>query len=249
MIIYSYCILCYYIHNNNTLILYYMRGENVMKRIALFVLTVFIGFGLVGSGSSYALDAIPTSSLTTSVDIIDVLRNPNKYPNIIIEGPYNKEEIVDIISKNENITQSQVLSQIFSGNKSNISSSSNIGYLTFRERVQVTWLYEVEVRFYIECEFYGGGPEPTALLRVIRGSLDRGVSGISKNFEGELFYHLESDTRMYWELNGDFYNNGTTTFSGGGEIGLKESAKIVFNVSYSTDHYKYIRQDGYFRIW
>ena len=54
---------------------------------------------------------------------------------------------------------------------------------------------------------------------------------------------IRSGYDIEYVINGDFYNNGTTTISGGGNLGLgiNDSATIGFSASitYQSNHYAY----------
>ncbi|MNR55418.1 hypothetical protein D3C85_1757870 [compost metagenome] len=72
--------------------------------------------------------------------------------------------------------------------------------------------------------------------------LDResSVTGASKQFAGELKAEITSNdpTKIWWLVNGDFYDNGTTSISGG----VQADGKIWkgnLSVQYATNHYKY----------
>jgi len=130
------------------------------------------------------------------------------------------------------------------GKKPDISllRSENIWYTTIEDTVTVTWAYKVRPKFYIKAE---GGHGVYFIRQVLSASLDRSYHGTSKLFSGNLYYNLESRTRLYYRLDGDFYDNGTISISGGGGVGIGQWGSLNFSVSYSTSHYKYIYKTGY----
>ena len=51
---------------------------------------------------------------------------------------------------------------------------------------------------------------------------------MSKQFSGSLYVNLEQADRIFYIINGDFFDNGTTTLSGGLNIGIGEGASAKF---------------------
>jgi hypothetical protein len=74
-------------------------------------------------------------------------------------------------------------------------------------------------------------------------------NGISKQYDGTIYTNLESAAKIFWIVNGDFYNNGTTTGSGGVSIEVGQSATVNFNISYASNHYKYLYKEGAINIY
>ena len=103
---------------------------------------------------------------------------------------------------------------------------------------------------YIYAYTYFGGPshEPSKIAKILNANIDRNYYGTSKQFSGDLYYNLESERCIYWDVNGDFYNNGTTSVGLGGQIGIGEDTHVSFSVSSSSNHYSYCNQHGRFRI-
>ena len=73
-------------------------------------------------------------------------------------------------------------------------------------------------------------------------------SGLTKQFGGTVYANLEDGGTIYWIVNGDFYNYGTTTTNGAVDIGLGEYASINFGASNTTNQYAYCYKTGYFII-
>jgi hypothetical protein len=73
--------------------------------------------------------------------------------------------------------------------------------------------------------------------------LVRGYKGTSKQFKGDIKVWLRSPYSIEYVVNGDFYNNGTTTVSGGVgiNVGIDDVAQISCDTSSATttNHYKY----------
>ncbi|MEG0092422.1 MAG: hypothetical protein RSA20_11420, partial [Oscillospiraceae bacterium] len=120
------------------------------------------------------------------------------------------------------------------------SEGKSYGYLTITATSKVADNYEVRPYFYTKVE-YSGSPNPSRLVSIEYGNIDRNYNGVSKQFTGILYYNLENIRTIYFDLNGDFYNNGTTNVGGGESVGIDGSATLNFSNSHSREHFKYIR--------
>ena len=65
------------------------------------------------------------------------------------------------------------------------------------------------------------------------------ILGLSKQFGGTVYVHLEDANRIFYIVNGDFFNNGSTTWNAGVNIGVGRNASIKFGVTNTTSHYQY----------
>lgn len=103
--------------------------------------------------------------------------------------------------------------------------------------------------------FYGEGDKPAfdkaRMSNILNVSFDRSNYLVgtgypkSKQFSGEVYVNLEANDRIRYSVNGDFYNNGTTTISGGISIGIGQSGQLNFSVSYTNNHFGYLNHVGY----
>ncbi len=74
--------------------------------------------------------------------------------------------------------------------------------------------------------------------------MDRNYKGISKQFGGTVYTNLEDSNRIYYIVEGDFYNNGTTMGGGSIKIGVGEGSSAEFHASNATNFYAYCYKDG-----
>ena len=49
---------------------------------------------------------------------------------------------------------------------------------------------------------------------------------------------------LYWVVNGDFYNNATTTALFSGTVGIGKYASTSFTISGSNSHFGYVYRTG-----
>lgn len=117
-------------------------------------------------------------------------------------------------------------------------------YGTIRQTVRVDSAYSVYPYFYTKFEYSSGSPTPIRMVSIDSANIDRNYNGISKQFQGTLYYNLEAGNSLHGDLNGDFYNNGTTTITGGGSAGIGGVATASFSASITSSHYRYKNQIG-----
>jgi len=109
-------------------------------------------------------------------------------------------------------------------------------YRTLTKTVTVTSAYKPTINWYCSTSESGNYH---GIVKILRTSLNRSYNGVAKQFAGDLYSKLERSDCIYYELNGDFYNNGTTTISGTGSAELSGYGSVGFSVSYASNHYKY----------
>ena len=63
------------------------------------------------------------------------------------------------------------------------------------------------------------------------------VSHPSKQFVGTLFVNLESTKSLYYNLNGDFYNNGSVEWTVGGTLKVGDSFTLTAQRTSVNNHY------------
>lgn len=183
----------------------------------------------------------PVSSQASSFDNQGV--SLSIYDDQMIESEvltYN--DLIQEVMKNEKLTEAEAKEFIGISEQRSVAKAT---YRTYSYQVTVTAGYKPKVVFY--CETSEGG-NFRGIVSVLNSSLNREYSGISKQFSGTLYTNLESAASIYFELNGDFYNNGTTTVSGGAQIGVGEKSNVNFSVSYASNHFKYCYQTGRYTL-
>lgn len=193
-------------------------------------------------------DNTKVSDILTFDEIVQEIANDNdisidEATKIVIKNHYNsnitgdklKFKVDDIFLPNGSInTKSEAF-----------LSALNATYRTVEVQFKVTETYKPCLRFY--CETTEGGYF-WGIVKILNISMNRNYNGISKAFGGTVYANLEDAGTIFWIVNGDFYNQGTTTFNGGCNIGIKESGSINFNISYQSNFYAYCYEEGRYRI-
>lgn len=185
--------------------------------------------------------------------------------NTIVSDVLTFDEVVESIANDNNISISEASKQVIDNfnvdnsrknlntklsqyDKSNLAlktmAARSATYRSISSTFTVTSSYKPSVRFYCETDEWAGSSF-RAIKKIINVSMNRGYNGISKQFGGSVFARLEAPNKVYWLVDGDFYNNGTTSFNGAVSIGLGEGSSVSFGVSHSSNHYAYCYEEGY----
>ena len=163
-------------------------------------------------------DKIDESELMTYDEILEKM----------IEDGIPREEAIKCLNSSETLNDAKTNS---------IIAPNDISYTTRSVQVKVTSTYYVTINFYITVDSAYGA---YYIKEVNNVSLNRDYNGKVKLFAGEIYYKQENRITVYYLINGDFYDKGSLSVSGGGAVGIGESAKLNFSVSYSSDYYAYI---------
>ncbi len=160
------------------------------------------------------------------------------------------EEMVENIAQSKGIEVEEVKREIPDiAKEKNASSNLQYNYFYLTQQFTVTNEYKPEVSLYC-MGWYNPNVTTmkTGLVEIVNADIDREYKGITKQFSGKLFIKMESAFKVHWDVNGDFFNNGSTTTSGGITVNVKvgESGNINFtlNSSSTTNHYKYCHTYG-----
>lgn len=164
--------------------------------------------------------------------------------NIGISEPMSFDELIKSFAKNENVSIEEARCTL-TGNmaRNGLTISPFATYRTLTSTVNVDITYKPTLNFY--CQTDEGGGSFRAIKKILNVGMNRSFNGRSKQFSGSVYTKLENPNRIYWVVNGDFYNNGTTTVGSGVDFGVGQSASIKFSISYASNFFKYCYQTGY----
>ncbi len=190
-------------------------------------------------------------------------------PNVKVSEVLTYDQMVLEISNDTNLTIDQVQNQICDKVEVSPISSLNPYKISNDEQVQATYsptstgtyrnisvTFEVDMFYKPSINFYcktseGGSFWGISSIQYV--DMNRtydpqyGVS-VTKGFGGTVYTNLENAGTIYWIVNGDFFNNGVTTMSFGGEFGVKEFGTANFSIQYQTQHYKYCYVNGRYSV-
>lgn len=146
----------------------------------------------------------------------------------MLEDGYNEKEIYSILGRD------------FSNN--NEAELRNFSYTTLSKTLNVTPYYKPTLKFYIQVD---SGHGAYYIYKILNVDMNRQYNSLSKTFKGNIYYNLETNTRIYYSISGDFYDNGTVSTTGGGSVGIGESGNLYFSVTGTSDHFKYFYDENY----
>lgn len=212
-----------------------MKKHNSKKPISI-IMTVL----------SFLLVIMPVSAYSSYeeknvLDLSELLYQSDNNQDIEIHK-YTAEEYKQVILNDENIP-SEVKNNMISEVNQTMKTRVAYDYWTIYANCKVDTGYTCRPYFYTYSSFFTGG-SPKAIIKVQHANIDRNDNGTTKQFSGKLYYNLEASNKLYWDLNGDFYNNGTTALSGGISIGVGENTSVNFSVSYSSNYYNYCHKSS-----
>lgn len=162
------------------------------------------------------------------------------------------EEMIHKISESKGISKKEAQSLhpnriSIDANQVNSEFSTSIG-------IQSTTLHEIKLRQAVSTIYrpaiqlfvwtYNSGSF-TQFNSIEEMDLDRKdiSTSLSKQFQGKLRAEIQSGSKIWWYINGDFYNNGQTTVSGtvSADGVIWSGSGTISNVS---SHYKYWNNSG-----
>lgn len=182
--------------------------------------------------------SVPIYANDTHTDIENTTYNSE---NVIVSEVMSFDELANQMAKDMNISIQESINILLSHSNDDRAMMVASTYRTFTKRLQVVrGVYEPTINFY--CETSEGGGH-MGILSVLNTNLNRIYTDssnltVTKQFAGTIFVNLEDANTIYYTIDGDFYNIGKTTVSGGGSIGVGEYANLSFSVSYESEHYK-----------
>lgn len=198
---------------------------NLFKKFLLLSLLLIVSLILIFSNSD---------KLNIQKENIDIETSKNKILtydemfNTMLEDGYNESEIYSILGGD------------FSNN--NESELKDFSYTTLSKVLNVSPDYKPTLKFYIQVDSRQGA---YYIYKILKVDMSRQSNSKSKTFAGNIYYNLETDTKIYYSISGDFYNNGTISTSGGRAVGIGESGKLYFSLTGASSHFKYFYEENY----
>ncbi len=198
------------------------------KKLAIFVLSLTLVLTLI----------IPTYAENMSANISSTINLNSNYSDLEISEVMTYDEMIIELMKNENITKKEAIKTLGTRTKFDAMTNTTVSrtFRTIAQRFTVSPSYRPQMRFYCETE---EGYYFRAIYEILNVGMNRYYDGISKQFGGDVYVHLKTANEIFFIVNGDFYNNGTTSGGGDMAIGLDEVVKVRFHVSGSSNHFKY----------
>lgn len=226
-----------------------MKNLRTMTAIALA-----LGITLTSSMPTFAKESSPINGVQSKnavSGVTEIGTTKTKGSKTVVSEVLTFDEITQRIAKDNNISINEAKEQVVNNfNKDAVRTAGvetagvtaySATYRTITQYFTVYPEYQPSLNFY--CQTTEGGYFH-AIEKILNVGMNRSYNGMSKGFGGTVYVNLEDPNRIFWIVNGDFTNNGTTTVNGGVNIGLGGEDVINFGISYSTSIYKYHYQEG-----
>jgi hypothetical protein len=202
-----------------------MSSKKVL--LSIFLLSAAALFAVTGNNAEVSASEIVPNIATISDESED----------LIISDVMTFEEMVDQVSEDFGISTKEAQEKLgYSDAKARSARAARAQYRTISSQFTSTSTFKPTMRFYCETTESGGF---RAIKKVLQVNMIRSSGGVSKQFSGTVYVNLEDPNRIFYTVNGDFFNNGTTTVNSEVSIGVGKSANVKFGVSYASNHYKY----------
>lgn len=167
---------------------------------------------------------VPAAAYTPQVRAID----PNDNSDITMTPVMSYNELLDYMVEVKHFSREEAVQLL---PKTRASDGNRVLSVTLS--VDNKPSYKPTLDFYCHVSVGDGvwGIQDIYLVQ-----MDRSSNGLTKQFSGDVNVWLRGPERIEYVVNGDFYNNGTTTISAGGkvEISIGNSAGIEFSASIAT---------------
>ncbi|MDU5946112.1 MAG: hypothetical protein E7L01_07510 [Paenibacillus macerans] len=220
-----------------------------MRKILVSSITV----GILSLAMCVPLFAADGSSATDSGSRVkESINLQDASENMTMSDVLTFDELVLEFAKDSEISVDQaratLLSNYYSSGKK-LNSSVSPQLATFRtftatleEFSKIGIDYKPSLNFY--CETTESRPSFHGIVSVLNTTMNRIYNGKAKQFSGTVYTNLEHANKIHYVVEGSFYNNGTTTYSGNGGIKVGESFTLSFGVSNSSNYFGSLYEPG-----
>lgn len=159
--------------------------------------------------------------------------------DVTVSEPMNYSEVVARCAEINNISEGKMKSQL-NKNVYSVNSLRNSGtYRELRVSLNVRSDYKPQLSFFCNTSEYGNYWGITDIFSI---QMIRDYRGTSKQFSGNIEGYLRSAAKILYIVNGDFYNNGTTTVTAevsASANGGVASTSFSASTAVSSNHFKY----------
>lgn len=198
---------------------------NLFKKILFLCLLFLISILILFANS----DKLNIQEETINIDPSEnKILTYNEMFNTMLEDGYNEKEIYSILGGD------------FSNN--NKAELREFSYTILSKTLNVSPDYKPTLKFYIQVD---SSHNANYIYKILKVDMNRDYNSKSKTFAGNIFYNLETNTRIYYSISGDFYNNGSISTTGGGSVGIGEGGNLYFFLAGASSHFKYFYAEDY----
>ncbi|MDQ7092164.1 hypothetical protein REC12_00990 [Desulfosporosinus sp. PR] len=203
-----------------------------MKKILIFLLSLSL---LLVAIPAYASDSTKISEkVNTKQTSITYLTYDQAMERIAQLSNKSVESVKAEHPSTEKITVPK--SQLGNVKETNLTTSA-MQYAEIKQAFSVAWNYSPSVDIIVQ-EYRDGSFG--WLGNIQYAGIDRNYLGTVKQFSGDMKAWVDENYQqgIYYIVNGDFYDTGTTTISSTVGAGTPV-VNVNFNISYATNYFKY----------
>lgn len=208
------------------------------------VLSIILFLCLILTAVFFALVSNHTNISKNQKSIEDISFYDDYNP--LISDVLTFDELIDEISKDNHIAKGEASKQIIS-NFSNTSNDTSISPTSASYR-KLSTSFIVDASFKPSINFYCLTDESDgnfkAIKKILTIGIDENYDDISKKFAGTVYSNLENTKVVYFNMNGDFYNKGTTNIEIIENLSTADAVTVSFDLLYPNKPYKYINKEG-----
>jgi len=137
-------------------------------------------------------------------DFEDVVINPDKYPDYSIEVFASHSDFIEEIIADENINNDAKINLYLPP----YDDEKDIVYARYRDKVAVTNKYNIYPVYYIK--FIEENGKVISIDSIAAAGIDFEDSKINRSFSGTMLYLNESESGIFQDIYGNFYNKDKT---------------------------------------
>ncbi len=173
-------------------------------------------------------------------DIIDISTDLDE--DVMISDVLHFDELVQEYAENEKMSKDEAINvlvqSLHSDEERELSDRRNKTYRRISKRIFINCWYRPSINFYCESDEKSEG---YTIKKIISSGINSEYYKKYKPFAGSIYANLENPNKIYWVLNGDFFDKGIRTV---GDMTVSESSsEIEYAVRYSLAHYAYIYKE------
>lgn len=208
-----------------------------MKKILSFLLMFVL---ILGTNSK-------VFALTKDNNLMQIYSH-EEIANFNVENTSTYEEVLTDMKANGLATQKDI--DDFKESHNRNVSVLVAGYVKYAKFTMPSYSFIhglIKLQYVLTPVFYVGlyytvGPEPDKMVSLDDAHIQTS-NGTACKFVGNIFYRLESGRSFYYGVYGDVYKTATITYSGGGQIGVGQSATVTFGASYTNNYIRNVDFD------
>ena len=159
-------------------------------------------------------------------DFEDVVTNPDKYPDYSIEVFGNHSDFIDEIIADENINN-DIKTNLY---LTHYDDEENMVYARYKDRVAVTNKYIISPIYYIK--FIAENGKVIGIDSITAAGIDFTYGKINRSFSGAMLYLNESESGIFQDIYGNFYNKDKT-------IAKQADSETLFKIEYTLSGQSY----------